>query len=186
MSGLRALDRRGAIAGALAGAAALALPRAASGGRVVVQRGIVGGGLVEFGESEAHFSLFASRLTFEPENVDVVVGSVLWVDGSAGLTMSSTEVTDYFAPEPQPERGETRQIVGIMRVNDEREFPFDLLVTDVDVPGAGLDSVTLTVGDQAGGSGTPAAGGGFSYRASGEVVSGDIQEIHLDIDPHGG
>ena len=182
------IDRRAAVAGALAGATALALPHRASGGRVVFQRGMVGGGLVELAESEAHFSLIASQLTFAPENVDVVVGSLLWVDAAAGLTMTSTMVTNYYTPPDQPARGESRQIAGIMRVNDEGEFPFDLVVIDADLPGSGQDSLILRVGDgaRAGASATPATGTGFNYEAAGSVVGGDIQELHLDIDPHGG
>ncbi|MBW3634681.1 MAG: hypothetical protein KY456_16810 [Chloroflexi bacterium] len=182
--GLRAVDRRAAVAGALAGATALALPLPVSGGRVVVQRGMIGGGLVESGESEAHFSLFASRLSVEGENQEVVVGSVLWVDVSTGLTMSSTSITGYSVPEVQPDQGESREIVGIMSVNGEGEYPFELEVIDADLPGSGLDSVSLTVGDRAraGASATPASGFGFNYSAEGTVVSGDIQEVHLDID----
>ena len=184
--GLRGVDRRAAVAGALAGVTALALPHHVSGGRVVVQRGMVGGGLVEFGESAAHFSFFASRLSFEGENQEVVAGSVLWVDESTGLTMSSTSITGYIVPEIQPDQGVSRQILGVMSVNGEGEYPFELEVIDVDMPGSGLDSVVLTVGDgaRAGGSATPASGLGFTYEAAGSVVSGDIQEVHLDIERH--
>jgi hypothetical protein len=127
-------------------------------------------------------------MIFTPENVEVVVGSVLWVDATAGMTMTSATITDYFPPETQPEQGISRQIIGTMRVNGEEEFPFDLLVVDLDMPGSGQDSVILTVGDDArtGVNATPASGYGFTYRATGPVVSGDIQELHLDIDPQEG
>jgi hypothetical protein len=45
-SELTVIDRRMAIGGAVAGAAGLALPRRQS--RTVTQRGIVGGGVVQF------------------------------------------------------------------------------------------------------------------------------------------
>jgi hypothetical protein len=51
-----------AIGGALIGAAGLALPYRQGSGRVVIQRGIVGGGRAELGEGGADFSIFASRL----------------------------------------------------------------------------------------------------------------------------
>jgi hypothetical protein len=186
MSWLRAVDRRAAIAGALTGATALSLPRGVSAGRVVVQRGMVGGGLVEFEKGEAHFSFFASRL-IEEDNQEVIVGSVIWVDATVGLTMTSTAVTAYIVPEAQPDQGVTRRIVGTMSVNED-EYPFQLVVTDVDLPGTGLDTVDLTVGDavNAGELATPAAGSGFSYVAAGPVVSGDIQEVDIDIELHGG
>ena len=179
--GLRAVDRRMAIGGALAGAVGLALPMRQRG---ILQRGIVGGGLVQVEEGEAQFSFFASRLIFEEENQEVIVGSVLWVDTPLGFTMRSTAITAYIVPEEQPDQGETRQIVGLMSVNGEGEYPFELVVTDVDLPGTGLDTVNLMVGDGArtAENATPVVGLGFSYAVAGPVVVGDIQELDIDID----
>ena len=181
-SGLGAIDRRMAIGGALAGAAAgLALPRRQ--GRPVIQRGMVGGGLVRFEQGEANFSLFVSRLIF-PDDPEVIVGSVLWVDGVVGLTLKSTRITEYIVPPDQPEQGTSRQIHGTMSVNDEGEHPFELEVIDVGLPGSGTDMANLKVGDGARTSenATPASGLGFSYLANGTVVTGDIQELDLEID----
>jgi hypothetical protein len=180
-SGLALIDRRMAIGGALVGAAGLALP--SRQGRVLTQRGMVGGGLVRFEQGEAHFSLFVSRLIFSGDDPEVVVGSVIWVDKTVGLTLRSTAITEYIVPQVQPEQGVLRQIIGTMSV-DEGEYPFELEVVDADLPGSGKDSVVLNVGDGARTSedATPASDLGFSYLASGLVVRGDIQELDLEID----
>jgi hypothetical protein len=185
-SGLTAIDRRMAIGGALAGAAGLALPFRQ--GKPVTQRGMVGGGLARFEEGEANFSLFASRMTVAEGSPEVFVGSVIWVDDRAELTLRSTAITAYIVPEDQPEQGRSRQILGLMSVNGEGEYPFALVATDVDIPGAGQDSVSLTVGDGSltGEGASPAAGYGFDYMATGSLTSGDIQEIGFTIDPETG
>jgi hypothetical protein len=184
-SRLGLIDRRMAIGGALAGVAGLALPRRQS--RIVTQRGIAGGGLVQFEQGEASFSLFVSRLIFT-ENEVVALGSVLWVDATVGLTLQSTAITDYIVPEVQPEQGQSRLILGVMSVNDEDEYPFELELIDADLPGTGVDMVTLTVGEDARTSenATPASELGFSYMASGTLATGDIQLIGIEVDPAAG
>ncbi|MCD6033130.1 MAG: hypothetical protein K0S78_5312, partial [Thermomicrobiales bacterium] len=112
-----------ALGGALAAAAGFALPNRQ--GRTVIQRGMVGGGLVRFEQGEANFSVFASRLIFAEDEV-VVLGSVLWVDETVALTLRSTAITEYIVPEVQPEQGQSRHILGTMSVNDEGEYPFEL------------------------------------------------------------
>ena len=184
-SGLEVIDRRMAIGGALAGAAGLAVPRLQS--RIVTQRGMVGGGLVRFDQGEANFSVFASRLIFAEDEV-VVLGSVLWVDATVGLTLRSTEITDYIVPEVQQEQGQSRLILGVMSVNDEGESPFELELIDVDLPGTGVDRAILIVGQDARTSedATPTSDMGFSYVASGTVVTGDLQLIGIEVDPTAG
>lgn len=184
-SGLEVIDRRMAIGGALAGAAGLAVPRLQS--RIVTQRGMVGGGLVRFDQGEANFSVFASRLIFAEDEV-VVLGSVLWVDATVGLTLRSTAITDYIVPEVQPEQGQSRLILGVMIVNDEGESPFELELIDVDLPGTGVDRAILTVGQDARTSedATPTSDMGFSYVAHGTVVTGDLQLIGIEVDPTAG
>jgi hypothetical protein len=182
MSGLGVIDRRMAIGSALAGAAGLALPSRQS--RTVTQRGMVGGGLVQFDQGEANFSVFASRLIFAEDEV-AVLGSVLWVDATVGLTLRSGAITDYIVPEVQPEQGQSRLILGRMRVNDADESPFELELIDVDLPGTGVDMVMLTVGEDArtSATATPTSGAGFSYVAHGTVVTGDLQLIGIEVDP---
>ena len=180
-SGLGQVDRRMAIGGALVGAAGLALPSRQS--RIITQRGMVGGGLVQFEQGEANFSLFVSRLIFSGDEAEVVVGSIIWVDEAEG-TLRSTAITEYIVPEVQPEQGVLRQIIGTMTVDGEGDFPFQLEVTDTDLPGSGQDTVVLNVGDaaRASGNATPVSDVGFSYMASGMVATGDIQELDLEID----
>ena len=175
-------DRRMAIGGGLALAAGLALPRRQS--RTVTQRGMVGGGLVQFEQGEANFSLFVSRLIFSADDSEVVVGSVLWVDGAAGVSMRSTAIAEYIVPQVEPEQGVLRQIIGTMSVDGEGDYPFDMEVVDRDLPGAATDTVVLKVGDGARTSenATPASGLGYSYTATGTVVTGDVQELDLEID----
>lgn len=181
VSGLTAMDRRMAIGGSLAGVAGLALPRLQS--RTVTQRGMVGGGLVQFEQGQANFSLFVSRLIFSDDS-EVVVGSVIWVDGAAGVSLRSTAIAEYIVLPEQPAQGVSRLLIGTMSVDDEGEYPFELVVIDADLPGSGKDTVDLKVGDGARTSetATPASGLGFSYAASGSVVTGDIQELDLEID----
>jgi hypothetical protein len=171
-----------AIGGALVGAAGLALPNRQS--RIVTQRGMVGGGLVQFEQGEANFSLVVSRLIFSGDDAEVVVGSVIWVDETVGLTLRSTAITEYNVPEVQPEQGVLRQLLGTMSVDEEGEYPFELEVTDVDQPGSGQDTVVLKVGDGARTSqnATPVSDVGFSYMASGLVATGDIQELDVEMD----
>ena len=154
--------------------------------RTVTQRGMVGGGLVHFDESEAQFSVFASRLIVEKnrKEQEAVVGSVLWVDASAGLTMTSTEVTNYRPLEIPSEPGQAREVFGTMRVNEEDAYPCYLLLIDAGPPGSGQDTVRLTVGDgaQTADSAPRVTGLGFSYAAAGPLVTGDVQLIDFNID----
>jgi hypothetical protein len=182
ISGFAMTDRRMAIGGGLALAAGLALPLRQS--RTVTQRGMVGGGLARFEPGEASFSLFVSRLIFSGDIPEVVVGSIIWVDNAAKLTLKSTAITEYIVPEVQPAQGTLRRIIGTMSVNDEGDYPFELEVTDVDLPGSGKDLVVLNVGDGARTSenATPASDLGFTYMANGMVARGDIQEIDALID----
>jgi hypothetical protein len=171
-----------AIGGALAGAGGLVLPLAP--GRTVSQRGMVGGGLVRFEESEAQFSVFAARLIIpqKRKEKEAVVGSVLWVDASAELTMTSTEVTNYRPLETPTNQAQAREVFGTMRVNGEDTYPFYLLLIDAGPPGSGRDTVRLTVGDgaQTAESAPPVTGLGFSYTAAGPIVTGDVQLIGFD------
>jgi hypothetical protein len=177
-SGMAAIDRRMAIGGALAGAAGLALPLRQN--RPVTQRGIVGGGLARFEQGEANFSLFASRLELSEDDKEVVLGTVLWVDSTVGLTLRSTAVTRYIVSE----EGRSRHIIGTMSVNGADEYPFELEILDADDPGSSVDMAHLKVGGDApmGDNATPAAGNEFGYTANGTVVTGDLQDLHFEID----
>jgi hypothetical protein len=176
------MNRRRVLGSTLGATAVVAMPFALQG-KVILQRGIVGGGLAQFELSEAQFSFFASRFEFEEENREVIVGSVLWVDVPSGFSFVSTSITSYGTPEDTTLAGEVRRILGMMQVNEGETYPFSLEVADAEGPGSGQDYVILTVGDGAilGGDATPAAGYGFSYAAAGPVTVGDIQEVNSDI-----
>jgi hypothetical protein len=179
------IDRRLAIGGGLAAATGLAWPRLQARGRVVTQRGITGGGRVEFDAGEAQFSLFVSSLVFDVGEGDgdlIFAGSVLWVDPTVGLTMESTQITNYENQRLPDAEG--RLIEGLMDVGDAGEHPFRMEVVNVGPPGSEADRVILSVGTAAGESGaaTPAAGETFTYAADGVVVTGDVREVNFAVD----
>ncbi|MGH2617147.1 MAG: hypothetical protein ACRDJC_18085 [Thermomicrobiales bacterium] len=183
-AGRGTVDRRLAIGGGLAAAAGLAWPRAQILRRAVTQRGIFGGGIVDVEGAEARFSLFASSLIFddgEREGEAIFAGRVLWVD-AAELTLTSTSITDY--ENLNSEEGESRRIRGMMDAGDAGEQPFVMDVFDAGGPEAVSDTISLAVGVSAGigDAATPATGVGFSYAASGTVVSGDVEDIDVAVD----
>jgi hypothetical protein len=181
------VSRRLALA-ALAGSAAAGLPISGiAQARPITLRGMVGGGLAHFEASEAQFSLFATRITFNDEEADVVLGSILWVDADAGYTFASSEIADYEILESPAEQGKTRRIRGSMRVNEGEVFPFLLNVTDAGLPATGIDSVALIVGAGAETEegATPAGSDGFSYAAAGSVAVGDLQDVDFEFGPEG-
>jgi hypothetical protein len=128
--------------------------------------------------------VFASRMIFAEDDV-VVLGSVLWVDETHVLTLRSTAITAYVVPEVQPEQGALRRVFGTMRDDAGGEYPFELELTDVDLPGSGKDTVVLKVGNGARPSetATPVSDVGFRYMASGTLATGDIQLIGIEVDP---
>ncbi len=182
----RAVDRRLAIGGGLAAATGLAWPRSQAMRRVIIQRGIAGGGVVQFDGGAASFSLFASSLEFEEgeggEAAPIFVGTVTWVDETVGETLVCTRVTLY--ENLNSEQGEGRHIEGLMRASDGGEYPFVMDVVNLGPPGTETDTVTLRVGASAAtaGEATPGAESGFTYFAQGTIVSGDVQDIDLAID----
>lgn len=176
----RSMDRRHALGALALPAVGLALPRMQRG-RAITQRGLVGGGIVDVENGEAQFSVFASRLTVE-DGIEVVLGSVRWVDASAGVAFQSAEIHEYEVLPSPAEGGELRRVTGTMRDSGEAEYPFALNLLDAGGPGEASDSVALVVGDGAlDATGTPAAGLGFTYAVAGTVV-GDLQEVDFLID----
>ncbi len=176
------VNRRFAIGGMVAATAALVIPGQVTI-RAITQRGMVGGGLVKVEGREAQFSLFASRFTFVDDRSDVVVGSIHWSDPEGGYTLSGDDVSVYEIVDAAPERGEVRRIEGTMKVNDGESYPFTMTLIDAGLPGSGLDSIALVVGEGATTSkeATPGAGTGVIYVASGAVVIGDLQDVDMEI-----
>lgn len=187
--GTGAIDRRLAIGGALA-AVGLAWPARQVSVRVIIQRGVVGGGEVQFDAGVAHVSLFASSLAFEGEDgasAPIFAGSVRWVDETVGLTLESTQITRY--ENLNLAEGEGRHIEGLMLAGDNGEQPFTMDVVDLGAPGMGVDQITLVVGADAAvavGEATPGAEPSFTYTAQGTLVSGDLQEVDFAFDPEAG
>jgi hypothetical protein len=174
------VNRRYAIGGMAAAAAGLALPSRFQG-RAITQRGMAGGGLVRLESGDAAFSVLASRVLIEGQD-DVIVGSIKWVDESAGFDFASTTISEYEVLESPEEGGELRRIIGMMRLNEKEDYPFSINVLDAGDPGSGLDSIALIVGDGAttDGDATPISGLGFSYAAAGEVI-GDVQDVDFEF-----
>ena len=184
------MDRRLAVGGGLAAAVGLTWPHAQNRVRVITQRGIAGGGLVRFAEGEAEFSLSASSLTTTDDGVEsapVFLGSVVWVDGSVGLTLESTRITNY--ENLQLAEGEGRRVEGFFAagVAEEQPFveeqPFMMEAVHFALPGLGADRVRLLVGSAIlGDAATPEAEAGFTYEADGEIVFGDVQTADVGVD----
>jgi hypothetical protein len=176
-------SRRAGLAGALA-LVALAIPQAGSAA-VIMQRGMVGGGLVKLEHGFANVSLLATKSTF-PDQHQVVVGSILWVETGTHVSLASIDLTSY---EDLPGEEAGRRIEGTLSVNGTGQFPFVLDVIDGGPPGSGKDTIALTVGDDRStvANGKPVegttsgTGDSFRYQASGNFASGDIQDVDLDL-----
>lgn len=174
------VNRRLAVGAMAAGAAGLAWP-SQQRGRAITQRGVAGGGIIQLENGEAEFSVFASRVTFADDE-EVIVGSIEWVDTSAGFAFVSTAVELYEDLESPEEGGELRRVAGVMRLNDEADYPFVFNVLDAGAPGAGRDSAALIVGEDAviDGNASPVETDGFNYAAAGSIV-GDVQVVSFDM-----
>ena len=183
-----AMQRRMVLGGVLAGAAGLRLPPWQTRGRVVIQRGVFGGGSLQLESSQANFSIAASRLIFPDENREIVLGTLVWNEAPSGLELVSTRVTNYGRLDLPPDQGQGRRVTGTAVANGGTEYPFVLEVIDAGEPGTGADAVNLRVGDgvETGKSATPATGLGFSYAASGPLVTGDIRAADVEIDIESG
>jgi hypothetical protein len=182
-TGKSPVNRRFAIGAAVAATAGLTIPQVQPRGRVVTQRGMVGGGLAQFELSEAQFSAFAARLIFD-DGQEVILGSFIWVDPPSGFTFVGNGITSYEVIDIPPDQGQARRTRGTVSVNGEGEYPFVFEAYDVGPPGAGQDSVVLTVGDGAvtAEGATPVAGTGFSYAAAGPIVVGDMHDVDIEVD----
>lgn len=177
---LRLVNRRFAVSGLVVSAAGIATPRRLQG-RAITQRGMAGGGLVQLEEGNAAFSIIASRVSIAGQG-DVLVGSIKWVDETAGHEFISTTIDAYDMLHSPEEGAELRRIAGMMRLNAEGAYPFVLNVLDAGAPGSGRDTLALIVGDGAvkGENATPASGFGFSYAVAGPVI-GDVQDVNFEL-----
>jgi hypothetical protein len=179
--GLYRTNRRTAVGASFAVAAGLAI-QIPTRGRVLTQRGMIGGGVVQVGQGAAGFSLYATRFEVVDEDRQVVTGSIIWSDPTLGITLESTEVSVYEAVAEGA--GATRRIEGRMSLGGEESYPFVMVVADVGDPNSGQDTISFGVGDgvTVTGNATPVAGLGFSYAATGAIVAGDVQDVDLELD----
>lgn len=164
------------------GVAALAALGAVGVSRAGAQRsvggGIAGGGVVPTGTGDAEFSLFATRLPLPGVDEPTVFGHLRWVDPGwqgEGLTLVSTEVSDYGPPEDDPESQE-RVVRGTVSANGEGRHPFAVRILDAGPDRFGEDTITLLVGEAAT---TPTAGtaSDFSYSVDNAPVEGGDVEL---------
>jgi hypothetical protein len=180
------IGRRGLLVGGL-GALVSAAPGAAQvSGRMILQRGMSGGGLAQLdagdGPRLANFGLFASAVQL-PEGTTLVLGAIQWLEAGTDLQLQSIEVARCV---PIPDRSDGAQISGRMRVNGEGDYPFVIRAYDGGQPGSGLDRIEVEVNTEAARELTPgAAGDDFTYEATGTLVAGDLQWIIADIDTAG-
>ncbi len=178
----RVLSRLAALAvGATWHARANARPAAAQGGMTVslpcvpceggcCVRGLTGGGVVQLPDGEAQIVVFATRL--EEGVSQQGAGFVRWIDANwqnEGLTLESIGPITYG---PAGDLALARDIRGIMQVNGQGEYAFQLRVTDYGPDRIGQDKAALSVGLGVSGT-TPVAS--FRYEAEGTLVGGDFQ-----------
>lgn len=180
----RSLARRGVLAAAIGGLA-LAVPGLRDvSARLILQRGMSGGGLVQLEGSEeprlANFGLFASSVQL-PEGTTLVLGAIQWLEAGTDLQLQSIEVTQCI---PSNDRASAAEIRGRMQVNGEGDYPFVIWATDGGRPGSALDRIEIEVN-------TPAAREGaqgqssddsFVYEAAGNLIAGDFQWVIADIE----
>lgn len=177
------LRRRQIVAGGIA-ALALTLPWARdAAARVILQRGMSGGGLAQLDGSDeprlANFGLFASAMQL-PEGTTLVLGAIQWIEAGTDLELRSLEVTQCV---PVPNRTDGAEIRGRMAVNGEGDYPFVARAFDSGPPGSASDRVEIEVNTPAAreGAATPASDDTFVYSAAGSLVAGDFQWLIADI-----
>ena len=150
--------------------------------RVILLRGMSGGGLAQLEGSEeprlANFGLFASSMQL-PEGTSLVLGAMQWLEAGTDLQLQSIEVTQCI---PSNDRASAAEVRGRLQVNGEGDYPFVVWATDGGRPGSALDRIEIEVN-------TPTAREGaqeessddtFLYEAAGNLVAGDFQWVIAD------
>ena len=173
------------VLGAGLGAMALAtIGSRAVSARVILQRGMSGGGLAQLEGSDeprlANFGLFASSLQL-PDGTPLVLGAIQWLEAGTDLQLQSIEVTQCI---PSNDRASAAEVRGRMQVNGEGDYPFVIWATDGGRPGSALDRIEIQVNTPAArdrASGEP-SDDKFVYEAAGNLVAGDFQWVIADIE----
>ena len=124
------LARRRVLAAGL-GAMALATFGSRDGSaRVILLRGMSGGGLAQLEGSEeprlANFGLFASSMQL-PEGTSLVLGAMQWLEAGTDLQLQSIEITQCI---PSDDRASAAEVRGRLQVNGEGDYPFVVWATD--------------------------------------------------------
>jgi hypothetical protein len=178
------IGRRGVLAAGL-GTLATAMPAAAQiTARLILQRGMSGGGLAQLEGGEdprlANFGLFASSVQM-PEGTTLVLGAINWLEAGTDLQLQSIEVVQCI---PLPNRSDGAEVRGRMMVNGEGDYPFVIRAFDGGRPGSALDRIEIEVNTDAARAGTSTAPSpdAFTYEAAGNLVAGDLQWIIADIE----
>ncbi len=152
--------------------------------RIILQRGMSGGGLAQLDGSEeprlANFGLFASSLQL-PDGATLVLGAIQWIEAGTDLQLQSLEVTQCI---PIADRSDGAEVRGRMQVNGEGDFPFVIRAIDGGRPGSALDRIEMEVNTPAAreGATSQASDDEFVYEAAGNLVAGDFQWVISDID----
>jgi hypothetical protein len=177
------LPRRKVLAAGI-GAMALTLPAAReAAARVILQRGMSGGGLAQLEGSDeprlVNFGLFASAVQL-PEGTTLVLGAIRWIEAGTDLELQSLEVVSCV---PMSTNSSGAEVRGRMAVNGQGDYPFVVHAIDGGRPGSALDRVEIAVNTPAArqGSTAPASDDTFVYEAAGNLVAGDVQWIIADI-----
>lgn len=126
-----------AFAGIGAAPAQSALASIRSGG------GVAGGGWLNFGPSEAQFSVFGSRFETAEGDETLFFGTFAWAD-AAGFSLASTEIVNYG---PDPDDEQARIMSGYLsRSDNDNIHAFRVRLADRGRPGEGKDRIELLVG----------------------------------------
>jgi hypothetical protein len=150
--------------------------------RVILLRGMSGGGLAQLEGSEeprlANFGLFASSMQL-PEGTSLVLGALQWLEAGTDLQLQSIEITQCI---PSDDRASAAEVRGRLQVNGEGDYPFVVWATDAGRPGSALDRVEIQVNTPTAREGAQgeASDDTFSYEAAGNLVAGDFQWVIAD------
>lgn len=178
------LPRRRLVAAGL-GAVALTVPATRkAAARVILARGMAGGGLAQYGDADdplfANFMLFASSMQL-PDGAMLFIGQVQWAEAGTGLVLSSESINQCT---PIPGRTDGAEVRGKMTAGGETLYPFVAQIFDAGAPGAGMDRLTLQVNTADAQSFYPddPVFDDFEYSIEGALIAGDFQWILRDIE----
>jgi hypothetical protein len=179
-----ALARRRVLAAGLGAMALASIGSRDASARLILQRGMSGGGLAQLEGSEeprlANFGLFASSLQL-PEGTPLVLGAMQWLEAGTDLQLQSIVITQCI---PSDNRASAAEVRGRLQVNGEGDYPFVIWATDGGRPGSALDRIEIQVNTptaREGAQGEP-SDDTFLYEAAGNLVAGDFQWVIADIE----